>query len=166
MQALESALSEPTQKIGSKALLFDRLIDNDPEEILENPVYRFNGRNEVIESIAKSVAQILNTRATVKHNEYKSLNNSTVNFGLPTMFGLVDFNSFDSTNRTEWARITNLCERAISVFETRLNSIKVEIVSFNKQKQSLSLIIHAKLTLEKFYSEVSFPVSLEIENTR
>jgi type VI secretion system lysozyme-like protein len=166
MRALESALSEPKKQIGSKALLFDRLIDNDPEESTENPAYRFNDRNEVIDSIAKSVSQILNTRATVKHDEYKSLNNSTVNFGLPTMFGLVDFNSFDGTNRTEWGRITNLCERAISIFETRLNTIKVEIVSFNKQKQSLSLIIHAKLTLEKFHSEVSFPVSLEIENTR
>ena len=82
------------------------------------------------------------------------------------MFGLVDFNSFDATNRTEWRRVTDLCERAVSIFETRLNNIKVEIVSFNKQKQSLSLMIHAKLTLEKFHSEVSFPISLEIENTR
>ncbi len=165
MRALESALSEPKRQIGSKALLFDRLIDNDPEESLENPVYRFNDKQDVIDSIVKSVSQILNTRATVKRDEYNNLNNSTLNFGLPTMFGLVDFNSFDGMNRTESVRITNLCERAISVFETRLNNIKVEIVSFNKQKQSLSLIINAKLTLETFHSEVSFPVSLEIENT-
>lgn len=166
MRALESALAEPKKQIGSKALLFDRLIDNDPEESRENPAYRFNNKNEVIDSIVTSVSQILNTRATVKHDEYKSLNNSTMNFGLPTMFGLVDFNSFDAANLSQWGRISSLCERAISIFETRLKNVKVEIVNFNKQQQSLSVIVRADVTLEKFHSEVSFPVSLEIENTR
>jgi len=53
---------EPKPKKGSKAPLFERLIDDIPETQQEHPKRIILNRAQVLESIVNDVARLLNTR--------------------------------------------------------------------------------------------------------
>src|SRR5437762_726666 len=118
-KALKDARAEPKSIAGAPVPLFDRLIDDDPDTLHEQPTKRYYNRFELIQSIEREVARILNTRATVKRAEYDDFSEDRLNFGLPEMFGLGDFSQYDATNQEDWARIADLCEQAIMRYEPR-----------------------------------------------
>lgn len=156
-KALTDARAEPKTIAGAPVPLFDRLIDDDPETVTEQPVKRYYNRFELTQSIEREVARILNTRATVKRAEYDSFSKDPLNFGLPEMFGLGDFSQYDATNQQDWPRIAELCEQAIMRYESRIKNVMATVTAFDKKTQSLSMTIQADFATKEFQGELTFP---------
>ncbi len=161
-KAIKDARAEPKGVVGASIPLFDRLMDDDPEEDREYPIKRFYNRFELIQSIEREVGRILNTRTTAKRVEYDELFEDSMNFGLPEMYGLADFSQYDAANEEDWNWIAEICEQAILRYEPRIKNVVVSVVEFNQRTQSLSLTIHADFAIKEFKGEVTFPVAFAV----
>jgi len=166
MRAIQSVYNEPKNALGTKQLLFNLLVDDDPEEAWEDVSKSYLTFDEVIDSIISEISKILNTRLTAKANEYEDLKNDPLNFGIPSLFGLTDFNSFDATSPKQWLKIAQLCEMAITTFEPRITDVNVKVDSYNKHHQALNIIVKGTVYLHKIREEVRFPLALECGNAR
>ena len=166
INALQSIYSEPKNILGSKKLLFNLLVDEDPEEAWEDVSKSYLTRAEVMESIIGEISKILNTRLTAKNADYENLKDDPLNFGIPSLFGFTDFHSFDSTSPNQWWRISKLCENAITAFETRLTNVRVTIEGLDPHRQALNITIKGYIFLYKIREEVRFPLALECGNAR
>jgi type VI secretion system lysozyme-like protein len=161
-KAIKDARAEPKGMVGASIPLFDRLMDDDPEEDRKYPIKRFYNRFELIQSIEREVGRILNTRTTAKRVEYDELFEDPMNFGLPEMYGLADFSQYDAANEEDWNWIAEICEQAILRYEPRIKNVVVSVVEFNQRTQSLSLTIHADFAIKEFKGEVTFPVAFAV----
>lgn len=156
---MKNTLGEPKKIIGSKPLLFERLVDLEPDKIAEfEKVLTFE---EVLESVALEVSRILNTRRSSKKDMYAELISDEDNFGLPIMFGVPDFTSFDPTDKRQRWQISINCERAIRYFEPRLKNVKVSVKDFSKIRQELFLEISGLLTVNKVQKSVNFDIFVD-----
>lgn len=156
------AKQEPKRLIGAKPLLFDRLVDLEPEIMHEShQILTFDG---VLRSVVIEVARILNTRQSARKKVYEQLSKNSDNFGLPIMFGIPDFTSLDPADKKQRWRICLICERALSVFEPRLKQIKVIVERFDQQKQHLYVQISGVLALQKIQDKVTFPILIDYMN--
>lgn len=161
MRAIQQVYNEPKNQWGAKPPLFDRLIDEHPDQTSDAPHTLTLTRQQLIASIEKEVTQILNTRATAKNQDYEDLIQDPLSFGLPSLFGFQDFQSFDASNHSEWPKIAQLCQQAIINFEPRLSDVSVHVEGFKAAKQSLEIHITAYIHLEKFRELVQFPIALD-----
>jgi type VI secretion system lysozyme-like protein len=160
--SFKDARIEPKKIAGAPRPLFDRLIDDDPETMVEVPTKKNYNRFELIQSIEKEVERILNTRATVKREEYEEFSANPLNFGLPEMFGLCDFSQFDGVNDEDWPKIAEICEQAIMRYESRIKNVTIIITEFDQKNQALSMTIHAEFAMKEIQGELTFPTSFLI----
>lgn len=147
-------LKEPQKKPGVRAPLFDRLREGNP--------LQFYHKDDIMASIEREVALLLNTRTTLKRHEYDELAQDPLNFALPEMYGIPEFSMIDGTNSTQWRFIANTCARAIAYFEPRLKNVQVVVEGKDSQTQSLSLSINADLLTQALQEPVMFPVALQL----
>ena len=166
MRAIQSVYNEPKNTLGSKKLFFDLLVDEDPEETWEDVSKSHLSFNEVIDSVISEISKVLNTRLTAKFDDYEELKDDPLNYGIPSLYGLTDSNTFDATSPNQWVKITKLCERAISTFEQRMTEVKVTIEGFAPSKQSLNIIVRGNVHFNKIREEVRFPLAIECGNAR
>src|SRR5262249_21722020 len=122
----------------------------------------YYNRQELAQSIEQEVTRILNTRTTAKHSQYVDLSEDQVNFGLPEMFGLMDFSQYDGTNEEHWARIAEFCEEAIRRYEPRINNVLAVVTLFEQNTQSLHVTIQADYGMKEFKGEVTFETILSL----
>ncbi len=78
------------------------------------------------------------------------------------MYGIPDFTSIDPADKTQWARISSLFEKAISYFEPRLKKISVSLDHFDGQSQRLYVSIRGQVVMKEFQQPVAF--GIEINN--
>ena len=156
--SLSRFAKEPKTFLGTRPLLFDRLIDDDLNSSFETNQSGFLSVDEVKDSIATEVSRLLNTRTGEKLDSL--LGDDPPPFGVPSIYGLKDFGSYDATNTQDWAMISNLITDSITYFEPRLKNVRVEIVNFEDQTQKLNIQIFGKLHLKKIEGEVTFPVAI------
>ncbi|MBY0282067.1 MAG: type VI secretion system baseplate subunit TssE [Alphaproteobacteria bacterium] len=166
MRALQSVSNEPKNTLGSKQLLFNLLIDEEPDEAWEDVSKNHLSFNEVIDSIICEISKILNTRLTERFDDYEELKDDPLNYGIPSLYGLTDSNTFDASSPNQWLKISKLCERAITVFEPRMTDVKVTIEGFALSKQSLNIIVRGNVHFNKIREEVRFPLAIECGNGR
>jgi len=166
MRALQSIANEPKNVLGAKQLFFDLLINDEPDEPWEDTSKYYLNPNELADSIAAEVSKVLNTRLTAKKRDYDELSGDPLNFGLPSLFGLSDFNSFDAVNPGQWLKIAALCKNAITSFESRMTNVEVNIQNFDPYKQALNITVTGKLTIKRIQGEVRFPLVLDCGNAR
>ncbi|MBY0461629.1 MAG: type VI secretion system baseplate subunit TssE [Alphaproteobacteria bacterium] len=166
MRAIQSVSNEPKNTLGSKQLLFNLLIDEDPDEAWEDVSKNHLSFNEVIDSIISEISKILNTRLTAKFDDYEELKDDPLNYGIPSLYGLTDSNTFDATSPNQWIKISKLCERAIATFEPRMTDVKVTIEGFALSKQSLNIIVRGNVYFNKIREEVRFPLAIECGSGR
>lgn len=153
---------EPKPSKGSKLPLLERLIDKAPGNTDEHPQKNFLNRAQVLESIINEISCLLNSRLSATAKTYSSYTNQEYGLGLPWMYGIPDFTSFDPSNKTLWPKINDLIKNAISYFEPRLQKIKVSIDHFDNQNQRLYLSISGNVVMKAFQQPVSF--GIEINN--
>lgn len=153
---LQNADREPKKHPGIRAPLFDRLISDS-----ETPeTGRFYEREELIASIQLEIDRLLNTRTTLKREDYEELAQEPDNYGLPEMYGLPEFALYDGANQNNWPAICRYCAQVISYYEPRLTNVHVEIDNIDRPRQALSLNLVADLVGTIFQGEVTFPLSV------
>lgn len=155
---LQKLATEPKTFLGTRPLLFDRLIDDDLNTSFETS--EFLSEQEVKDSIILEISRLLNTRTSEK------LDVMVTNpaHGIPPTYGLKDFGSFDATNTQDWPLIKRLITESIDYFEPRLKNINVEVLSFEDKTQQLIIQINGKLHLQKLEGEVTFPVAISVDS--
>lgn len=159
---IPSALStpEPRPKRGSKVPIFGRLVDANPDNQKEHPKNIFLNRAQVIESIIAEIDRLLNTRLSATAKIYSRYRDQDYGLGLPWMYGIPDFTSFDPADKTKWKALSSIFEKSIAYFEPRLKEVKVSVDHFDGQNQSLYVSIQGKVVMKDFQQPVAFGIAV------
>lgn len=159
----ETIDKEPRKIRGSNVPLFDRLIDENPDNPTDDGHGgRFYNREELVASIEREVDRLLNTRTSIKREEYEDRMRDDESWGLPGMYGIPAFSLYDCANTQNWTPLCRSLERAISYYEPRLKDVHVIVEVFENQQQRLALSLSAVLNVNEFQGEVTFPLSLDL----
>ena len=145
----------PWRRPGSRAPLFDRLIDARPREPEELRPARVLGRSELLESIRRELARVLNTRCSESIETLKGQPRTVVNFGLP------DFFTLSPTSDRDRQRLATLIADAVRVYEPRLQSPAVDITSDPSRSRELVVVVHGTLFVDDLPEPVSFALRIE-----
>jgi type VI secretion system protein ImpF len=141
---------EPKVRSGGPVLLFDRLIDLEPESQKEARPLRILDRTGLKDSIRRELGRLLNTRCPIP---LASLTERTViNYGIP------DFSSLSPENGDHRDRLESWMRDAITSYEPRLVDVQVSVDTPGKNDRSLIARIDAKLQLETMREPVAFSV--------
>ena len=99
----------------------DRLIDHDPKTATDGPPSRARSVRQLKASLRRDLEWLLNTRRRPDPAgpEYKELEASLFNFGLP------DVSSLSWDNQRDRASLTRKIEEAVGIFEPRISRLKV-----------------------------------------
>jgi len=140
------------------ASLLDRLIDNQPDKIVEAVKSRHQQLVELHASVCRDLENLLNTRRPELQwpREWAQLDQSLVSYGIPDITGrMLD------TSEAQEKLCAELCA-VINYFETRLKNIKVKLLQTDKmQDRTLRLRIEALLIVEHAPELVVFDSILE-----
>lgn len=149
------------QREGAPVPLFDRLMDDHPDQKDEPITKKTLTRDELRDSILLELKRILNTRCTLKADVYKDIGPTLSTYGIPELFGIFDSGQFDAANSLDRPKMERLLEKAITAFEPRLRDVRVTIEAFHKGTQSLSLTVRAHMMVGDVLEPVSFPLDVE-----
>lgn len=155
-------IKEPKRQGGAYIPIFERLVDQDPEEDYEYPVVKFYEKEDLIDSIKRELMHILGTQAKVKKEDYDELSTDPLNYALPEMFGVPEFTYLDATNRENWKPLSKKIGKIIEVYEPRLKNITVTIQDFQATTQFLDLSVTAGLAIPEFQEEATFFLNLNM----
>ena len=161
-QIFQNVDSEPRKVPGARMLLFDRLIDDDEQVMQVGHDGRFYNQKELVDSIEREVFNLLNTRTSIKREDYEELSQDEINFALPEMYGLPEFSLYEGANHMNWLFIEQHCQRVIAYYEPRLKNINVVVNDFDTQHQALGMNITADLAVPEFTEEITFPLSISL----
>lgn len=151
---------EPKPKLGSKKSIFDRFVDDDPDQLTEHPKKNLLSKSQVIDSIVSEVDRLLNTRLSATAKIYTQYKDIEYGMGLPWMYGVPDFTSIDASDKTGWPKLAKLFANAISYFEPRLKMVKVSIDNFAGSTQSLQITVRGQVSIQKNQQPVFFGVQI------
>lgn len=145
---------QPHKVAASRVLLFDRLIDEDPAQSKEPYPFRLYSKEQLIESIARELSRLLNTRCPLP-KEHRDMDRTVLDYGLR------DFSSLFAASPTDRDMLAREIEDAIEVFEPRLHEVSIIWSDpSNGKQQQLAANIQAKMQLGNLMEPVSFPVLL------
>jgi type VI secretion system protein ImpF len=137
--------------------VFDRLIDFEPEVSVETPKSRNQLLRDLKQSVRRDLECLLNTRICLFPipDDMVQLKKSVLNYGIP------DFTSLTMGNRENRERLRQLVEETIRRFETRFQSVRVEIAEdFDLRKRTLRFRIDGILHAEPAPEPVIFDSEL------
>lgn len=143
-------------KKGSKALLFDRLTLNGDTSSWETQPLRYFAVEEVKQSIAKELSNLLNTR--------RAASGFPPDIAATTLsYGIGDYAGRSFKNSQDLSYIAKDIKNAIIKFEPRLSSVEVEIPEEQRINGEPIVIIEGSLKLENVDHQFSFEVGLHSE---
>jgi type VI secretion system protein ImpF len=137
--------------------VLDRLIDEDPDRVLEAPLSRSKSIEDLKQSVKRDLEWLLNTRqdAAGVSSGLKELAHSLAAYGLP------DFSAFNVKSSSDHARMQRILEKAIGSFEPRLEGVIVTLVPVRDLEQKLRFRIDARLRVEPAPEPVTFDTVLQ-----
>jgi type VI secretion system protein ImpF len=104
--------------------VFDRLLDDDPDNSRETAASRRQILRELKQSVSRDLENLLNTRQ--RWGEWPEplaeLEHSLVNYGIP------DFTGVNMSVASERERLRSIIQRVIEQFEPRFQSVRVRLV--------------------------------------
>lgn len=137
----------------ARALLFDRLVDEDPYETArEKKPLRGLSREGVRASVRRELMRVLNTRCPVSGDEAVSRERTILDYGLPDL----DEGGRRVIQESDKRRIATLIRHTIEAFEPRLKDVDVEVVRLPSPGGKLMVSIDGVLTLENIMEPLSF----------
>ena len=148
---------QPKQMQGSRVLLFDRLVDENPEAQKERISYRIYNREGLRQSVQQELMRLLNTRRA-QSDVLDPAKATVLDYGLP------DFSSFSAASATDRQHLTRLLSTAIAAFEPRLLHPRVELSPTESDQRSVDGVISGQLRIGEELEPVSFPVLLRRES--
>ncbi len=140
--------------------VLDRLIDYEPETKQEAPASRQKSLRDLKTAVKRDLEWLLNSRQVVGGvpEELKETSHSVAAFGLP------DFTGVSLKNVAEQAYVRRTIERAISLFEPRLEDVMVILMQGGSGEQVMRFRIDARLKVEPAPEPVTFDTLLQLDN--
>ena len=140
--------------------VLDRLIDYEPEVKQEAPASRQKSLRDLKTAVKRDLEWLLNSRQVIGGvpEELKETNHSLAAFGLP------DFTGVSLKNVAEQAFVRRTIERAISLFEPRLEDVMVILMQGESGEQVMRFRIDARLKVEPAPEPVTFDTLLQLDN--
>ncbi len=149
---------EPKVRSGARVLLFDRLVDTEPDKQKELRPLRTLDKQGLKQSIRRELGRLLNTRCPIPLSSPQE--RTVVNYGIP------DFSALSPQNSSHCAKLELSIRDAIVSYEPRLVDVKVSVDPATKDERSLNARIDAKLQLETIREPVAFTVVVKRDEKR
>ena len=147
-------MGEPKIRSGARVLLFDRLVDTEPESQKEVRPLRILDKKGLKDSIRRELGRLLNTRCPIPLAPSQE-ERTVINYGIP------DFSSLSPHNSEHRSRLESWIREAIVSYEPRLADVKIFVDPPTKEERSLTARIEAKLQLETIREPVAFSVVMK-----
>lgn len=138
--------------------VLDRLLDDRPEETREAPVSRQTSVRLLKDTVRRDLEWLLNTRLEsggLTEAELPEVSRSLALFGLP------DFTSANVFTSEGQEGLRRTVERAIRVFEPRLESVRVALERVAENERAVRFRIEAQLRIEPTPEPVVFDTMLQ-----
>lgn len=133
--------------------LFERLTDRNPEQPREPRPLRTLSYSELVRSVEKEVARLLNARSGHSAAELIGQGRSAINYGV------TDLQWVNPNDPQSLGALVFLLQASIEAFEPRLQWVSVRIAHFLQTESRLVLTISGILLTENLREPVSFQVS-------
>ena len=143
---------------GGRALLFERLVDLEPERKEEPQPFRVLSREELWESVRRELGQLLNTRCPVPLHLLGEEERTVINYGIP------DFTSLSPQSGNDRKLIADIITQTVAAFEPRLRNVRVNVEEYEENERTLQVTLEADLVTEtviEIRSHPEFGSSLE-----
>jgi len=141
--------------------VLDRLIDQEPENRMENPLSRSQSVRLLKSAVRRDLEWLLNTRriADPPDEGLKELNRSTYTYGLP------DLSSLTMASPADRNRLVRQILATIGQFEPRLANVRLVMVETeNAAKKDVRLRIEAMLRMDPVPEPISFDTLIELKS--
>jgi type VI secretion system protein ImpF len=132
--------------------LFDKLIDENPEESFEKNPKRFFTIGELQDSILKDLTYLLNTRVSPFWKQNR----------LPFSYGVNITAPMSVENVFEIQELESRIDEVIGQFEPRLINAKSTVVNMGNDPSAIFVTIDAMIHSENHRTPLSFPLVIEI----
>jgi type VI secretion system protein ImpF len=145
---------------GARALLFERLVDNEPDRPCkeESPPFRVLTRQALWKSVSRELGQLLNSRCPVPLQLLSDVERTVINYGIP------DFTSLSPESSDDRKLIASIIGQTIAAFETRLRNVRVTAEHSGDDERTLQISVEADLvtdTVIEIRSHLDIGSSLE-----
>ncbi|MCW2249416.1 type VI secretion system protein ImpF [Azospirillum fermentarium] len=137
-----------------RALLFERLVDDEPLRTAEPSPFRAVDLQGMRESIARELSWLLNTRAPIPPGAAPRPFRSTIDYGGP------DVARSGDRSREGLLGIAGDITDAVSAFEPRLTSVMVSVDWETLRNRKVTMEISALMVTGGVPVPVTFPVHL------
>jgi type VI secretion system lysozyme-like protein len=134
--------------------LFEKLIDENPEELFEKKPKRFSTFNELQESIFRDLSRLLNTRVSIFWKENK--------ITVPYSYGVNVTAPMSAENVFEIQELETRIDNVIRQFEPRLINAKSQVLNVGNDPSSVFINIEATVILEDRKTPLSFPIVIDM----
>jgi type VI secretion system protein ImpF len=131
--------------------LFERLIDEEPNQPIEQQPLRVLGKEQLAESVRRELLILLNTRSSSLEQPEHGW--TVLEYGLQDFSGLYTYGSRDD--------IARIITRAIEQYEPRLQNPRVTVETRDGLEHSLAVRIEGSLVMGTVTEPVSFPLMSE-----
>ena len=141
--------------------VLDRLIDQEPENRMENPLSRAQSVRLLKSSVRRDLEWLLNTRRIAEPPDegLKELNKSTYVYGLP------DLSTLSMANSADQNRLVRQILGTINLFEPRLTNVRLVLVETpDAGKKDVRLRIEAMLRMDPVPEPITFDTLIELKS--
>jgi type VI secretion system protein ImpF len=141
-----------------QASLLDRLIDLEPDNSREPVQYRQITYNQAKEAVGRDLENLLNTKCFTP-----DIPDSCSELGRSVFtYGLSDFTSKNPASPSVRTELRQEIEKAIQLFEPRLQKVTVRIDDADRKEHKLRFKIAALLVMDHESEPVSFDTFFDI----
>lgn len=137
-------MSKPRDTGGARALLFERLVDNEPDKPCkeESPPFRVLTRRALLKSVSGELGQLLNSRCPIPLDLIGEEERTVIDYGIP------DFSSLSPQSSDDRKLIADIIGKTITAFETRLRNVRVTAEYLEGNEQTLNIMVEADLVTD------------------
>jgi len=138
--------------------VLDRLLDIEPKSKIESPLTHSKSLAQLKLAVRRDLENLLNTRCTPDPLPETSVETqrSSYNYGVP------DITEITQNFLYEKNRLLGEIEKAVRVFEPRLDGAKVAIVPATGNERVLRFVIEGMLRIDPAPEHVVFDAALEL----
>ncbi|MDR2781031.1 MAG: type VI secretion system baseplate subunit TssE [Holosporaceae bacterium] len=135
--------------------LFERLIDDNQDELFEKNTKRISTFREFQESILRDLSRLLNTRVSVSWKNYPS------KITIPYSYGVNVTAPMSVENVFEIRELESRIDDVIRKFEPRLINAKSQVVGVGSGPSGVFVNIEAIVNIENRKTPLSFPIVID-----
>ena len=153
----EDKVLEPRLIKGARALLFDRLVDEEVHQEEEARPLRVHDEYSLRKSVQQELMRLLNTRCPGTRWPLDPEDRTVLDYGIP------DFSWMSAASGADREELGRIIERAIAAYEPRLRDVQVAFTPSPDNRSAVRGEIHAVLLLEKLKEPVSFQLVITLK---